>query len=80
MPRFTLTPLEKQVLSNALVQYARDHRLQGGDALVAAASTTMAELHAVATQYLNDERDQLVAEQNALPAQIAAIDSALAKL
>ena len=80
MPRFVLTALEQTVLEAALTQYAREHRLLGGTVLVAAASTTMTELKAIATQYLAKEKAKLQAVGTALPEQLAAIDSALAKL
>ena len=91
MPRFTLTNDERRLLGEALVNYAQGNNLNGGDALVAAAATTMAELTAVSTQYLTALRARKVAALNAVPAQataatnlltaeIAAIDSALTKV
>jgi hypothetical protein len=91
MPRFSLTNPEKQLLGQALLTYAKDNNLNASDALVAAAITTTSEIQAVATQYLNTLKTARQSTLAAIPTQateatnrvnteIAAIDSALAKL
>lgn len=91
MPRFALTAAESSLLGVALLQEARARNLPDSEALVAAANTTMAELRALVQNRLMLMRDDAqtalnavdssaAARKAALSAEIASIDSALAKL
>lgn len=90
MPRFALTAGEQRLLGAALFDYMTKNNLQAPGALAQAANTTAAELQTVVQMFLNSRKTQLqslvaglpaqqTALQNTYNAEIADIDSALAK-
>lgn len=91
MPRIVLTTQEAAVIGRVLWEEARTRGLSEPAALVAVANTTIAELRAFVSARLSDLKttDQTIVSEAdaanatrkaALTAEIAAIDSALAKL
>lgn len=91
MPRFALTPTEQTLLGQALFLESQARNLDVTTALALVAATTMAELQTLvqarltlmraALQTTLDQADAANAARKAgLQSDIAAIDSALAKL
>lgn len=91
MPRFTLTAQEQKFLGQALAAEARERKLGELDSLVRAANTTPAELRTLVVSFLNAAKAErqtrfaaidaeAAAQKATLTAEIAVIDSALAKL